>query len=83
MENVDSLAWDIVLSITPKDLMKFYLETDELSDLHRRIYAEFLVNGRFACVHHEFFFYSDAAEQQADALNVQKLTGTQPGSFRQ
>ncbi len=83
MENVDSRAWDIVLSTPPKDLMKFYQETDELSDLHRRIYTEFLVNGRFVCVHHEFFFYYDAAEQLADALHVQKLTGTQPGSFRQ
>ncbi|NOE36483.1 hypothetical protein [Ruegeria sp. HKCCD7318] len=82
MKNADSRAWDIVLSIPPKDLMKFYQETDELSDLHRQIYERFLVNGRFACVHHEFFFYSDAAEQQADALHVQKPTETQPASYR-
>ncbi len=82
MKDLDSQAWDIVLSITPKDILKFYQKTDDLSDLHQKIYEEFLVNGRFACVHHEFFFYSDAAEQQAYVLRVQRLTGTQPDSFR-
>ncbi|CUH48746.1 hypothetical protein [Ruegeria atlantica] len=72
MNNADSKAWDLVLSIKPDDLIEFYEETEELSDLHRHIYQNFQMNGRFSCAHQEFFFYSNAAELYAISLHAQE-----------